>query len=190
MSNNAGARPYTKPLTEREVKDWTEEEITLLRKLAHDGLAGSQIAKKLGRTRSGVCGKAARIGVRFLNRPARFQNKTMPHTSTIRYPPAAVTNVTKINIKIKKSGVPSPPIPAPPPRVPTSPVSKNLELSEMNNDQCRFPNRGDDRPILFCGNPTDGSSCWCAYHRKIVYTKVADTTPYEKRVLARSGRGA
>lgn len=47
-----------------EPTEWTEELIEELRRLHAAGLSYRQIAMRLGRSRSAVCGKARRIGLR------------------------------------------------------------------------------------------------------------------------------
>jgi hypothetical protein len=57
----------------RVVRTWSKEDVKNLRAFAKARLSGSQVAKKLRRTRSAVAQKAMALGVRFrsVNRKRR-----------------------------------------------------------------------------------------------------------------------
>jgi GcrA cell cycle regulator len=64
---------------------WTEERVEALRRLWADGLSASDIAAKVGVTRSAVCGKLARLGLtrdkaapRTASRPRRAASRPKP----------------------------------------------------------------------------------------------------------------
>jgi hypothetical protein len=50
---------------QRAIRAWSREDVGTLRALAKARLSGSQVAKKLRRTRGAVAQKAMKLGVRF-----------------------------------------------------------------------------------------------------------------------------
>jgi hypothetical protein len=50
---------------QRVIRAWSREDVRTLRALAKARLSGSQVAKKLRRTRGAVAQKAMKLGVRF-----------------------------------------------------------------------------------------------------------------------------
>jgi hypothetical protein len=50
---------------QRAIRAWSREDVRTLRVLAKARLSGSQVAKKLRRTRGAVAQKAMKLGVRF-----------------------------------------------------------------------------------------------------------------------------
>jgi hypothetical protein len=50
---------------QRAIRAWSREDVRNLRALAKARLSGSQVAKKLRRTRGAVAQKAMKLGVRF-----------------------------------------------------------------------------------------------------------------------------
>jgi hypothetical protein len=50
---------------QRAIRAWSREDMKNLRALAKAGLSGSEVAKKLRRTRGAVAQKAMKLGVRF-----------------------------------------------------------------------------------------------------------------------------
>jgi len=175
-----GPRTYTKPVTKILVKEWSEEELDFLRAKAKEGFAASKIAVWMGRTRSGVCGKAARIGVTFANRPGSGLSP-----ASIMKPQKAYNRIEKVK---KEPVVKMAVVKKPPPRKVGEPMSLHLDLKDMEVGQCKYPDRGSSSPFLFCGNPVSGKGDWCPYHRSIVYTKTPVRSPYTNGVVRPSYR--
>ena len=118
---------------------WTDEKDAILRCYYGSGLSAESITVLLGSgfSRSAVLGRARRLGL-----PGP---RTVPRVRRTR-PPAPPRVVVA---------------PAPPP------VSRRLNIMELQSLDCRWPDEGDQAPYTFCGTLQDGESSYCAYHRRI-----------------------
>ncbi|MBL8548765.1 MAG: GcrA cell cycle regulator [Hyphomonadaceae bacterium] len=141
---------------------WTEERVTLLKKLWTEGHSASQIAKQLGGvTRNAVIGKVHRLGLagrstpsRPAKRPvraARPRTPTAPNAPRIR--PATYT----------------PPV--------LMPVLDPLRLADgtfasvltLNESMCKWPiGNPDEAGFAFCARPSC-SGPYCADHARQAY---------------------
>lgn len=140
---------------------WTEERVTLLRKLWAEGLSASQIAKQLGGvTRNAVIGKVHRLGLagratpsRPAKRPVRASRPRVIGPSAPRLRPA--------------STMPSVVIPdLEPLKMEDGRAATVLTLNEA---MCKFP-IGDptNSSFAFCGR---ASTCgpYCQDHARLAY---------------------
>lgn len=140
---------------------WTDERVTLLRKLWAEGLSASQIAKQLGGvTRNAVIGKVHRLGLagratpsRPAKRPVRTARprvigpsaprlRTAPHTPTVVIP--------ELEPLRGEDG-------------------RSANVLTLNESMCKFP-IGDptDPNFAFCGRGAVGGP-YCADHARLAY---------------------
>jgi GcrA cell cycle regulator len=155
---------------------WTDERVSLLRKLWTDGLSAAQIAKQLGGvTRNAVIGKVHRLGLagratpsRPAKRPARAARPARPMAS----PTAPRLRTTPT--------LPAVSLPALEPLVLADGATASvLTLTEQ---MCKFP-IGDptDHDFAFCGRDVGGSTGpYCGYHARLAYTP---SQPRRRRML-------
>ncbi|MGE0597495.1 MAG: GcrA family cell cycle regulator [Hyphomonadaceae bacterium] len=140
---------------------WTEERVTLLRKLWAEGLSASQIAKQLGGvTRNAVIGKVHRLGLagratpsRPAKRPVRTARPRVMGPSAPRMRPASTTPHVVIPDLEPLRGEDG--------RVAT--------VLTLNEQMCKYP-IGDptDPDFAFCGR----ASCngpYCSDHARLSY---------------------
>src|SRR3569833_4713148 len=78
------------------VMSWTEERVSLLKKLWLEGLSASQIAKQLGGvTRNAVIGKVRRLGLSGRASPSRSERPRLPMAPKV---PSVRTHVPAIPV--------------------------------------------------------------------------------------------
>jgi GcrA cell cycle regulator len=144
---------------------WTEERVTLLRKLWAEGLSASQIAKQLtGVTRNAVIGKVHRLGLagratpsRPAKRPVRAQRpRIIGPTAPRMRPPSLVPAVIIPHLEPLRDA-----------------NGRAATVLTINESTCKFP-IGDpnDPDFAFCGrsaNPKPGASPYCADHARLAY---------------------
>lgn len=128
--------------------NWTDDRVSLLKKLWGEGKTAAEIAKTLGGvTRNAVIGKAHRL--KLSNRVSPIQQNKKPSPKPVEKkivrPP-----VQKFVVMIEKG-----------PRVP---------LVELNNRMCRWP-LGDpkEESFGFCGAENYAGLPYCADHAKVAY---------------------
>lgn len=159
---------------------WTDERVTLLKRLYADGLSASQMAAQLGYvTRNAVVGKLHRLGIA---KPPR--GKPVPREKK-EYKPREV-----IGVRPAMSGRPALPIlalPDPDPDVIENiiPIGQRCGLLDLNESKCRWP-LGTPGMIdfYFCGGaPLEGTP-YCGYHCRVAYEppKARHTREYRRRV--------
>jgi len=143
---------------------WTDERVTLLKKLWGEGKTASEIAKILGGvTRNAVIGKAHRLKLSGRNSP--IQNTAKKTAATITPSPTASNTNTNTNVVSPGRGRPKKQAPD----MKNIPV-KRIKLSDLKDRQCRFP-LGDPREkdFAFCGCAAMPGIPYCAEHAKIAY---------------------
>ena len=140
---------------------WTDERVTLLRKLWADGLSASQIAKFLGGvTRNAVIGKVHRLGLagrttptRPAKRPSRAPRPRVmsPAAPRLRLPPLApAADVPQLAPLMFDDG-------------------RHADVLSLRETMCKFP-IGDptDAAFAFCGRPSC-SGPYCSHHARLAY---------------------
>ncbi len=134
---------------------WTDERVSLLKKLWGEGKTAAEIAKELGGvTRNAVIGKAHRL--KLSNRVSPIQqNKKPANTST---PPAKKQEKKPARVVEQNN---------------KKPVIKKEDLVgllELNNRMCRWP-EGDPQQgdFGFCGGDIYPGLPYCADHSKVAY---------------------
>lgn len=141
-------------------KRLTEDEIGLVRTLWDQGLSGSQIGRRIGRTRNSILGLARRLGL-----PSRDQIKSATDSANMQWMLRRRRKAKPISGASLRRKAPEPrhQTPATPVEAPAHPPVALLDLKPWH---CRYPVEGG-----FCGAKTcsRGSRKWCAHHADIVY---------------------
>lgn len=142
---------------------WTEERVSLLRKLWTEGLSASQIAKQLGGvTRNAVIGKVHRLGLAGRATPSRPAKRPVraarprpisgPSAPRLRAPPSLPTvNIPHLDPVVLESG-------------------KTATVLTLNDRMCKFP-IGDptEADFAFCGRDACGTGPYCQDHARLAY---------------------
>ncbi|MBX9746595.1 MAG: GcrA family cell cycle regulator [Hyphomonadaceae bacterium] len=140
---------------------WTEERVTLLRKLWAEGLSASQIAKQLGGvTRNAVIGKVHRLGLAGRATPSR------PAKRPVRTARPRIVGPMAPRLR-PASSMPTVVIPH------LEPVKfedgKAASVLTLSDSMCKYP-IGDptDADFAFCGRGSAGGP-YCADHARLAY---------------------
>ncbi len=122
---------------------WTDERVSLLKKLWGEGKTAAEIAKELGGvTRNAVIGKAHRL---------KLSNRVSP-------------------IQQNKKPAPKPPEKKPKKIVVQNNNVKGIPLTDLKGGECRWP-IGDPREesFGFCGDHSLAGLPYCTEHAKVAY---------------------
>lgn len=158
---------YVKP----KLDFWTDDVVERLQDFVERGWSAGLIAQELGTTRNAVTGKVHRLGLTTLQKPTRQIAAAPPKPR-----PIPATRPPK----------PKPPVPAtaPVPIEAPEPVDTGdrmipVPFMERRLDQCAaiLPERGSDGLVMFCGEPTVGTTSWCQAHF-LTYTEPPKGNPY------------
>lgn len=156
---------------------WTDERVTVLKKLWAEGHSASQIAKQLGGvTRNAVIGKVHRLGLsgratpsRPVKRPPRLARPKPRFIAETTAAPAAAPATTPL------AGAPQPPIAperstalAPLPPLPMADGAPATILT-LRDSMCKWP-IGDpaDPKFAFCGRKADCGP-YCTEHAAVAF---------------------
>src|SRR5688572_26075348 len=122
---------------------WTPERIETLKTLWAAHRSAAEIANELGGglSRCAVLGKIHRLG---LSSPAESRQRSLARKTA-----------------------PAPKRPAKPVLVAPEPL--NIPFLALRPPQCRYA-VNDAPPYLFCGNPKQSLSPYCAYHHALTHT--------------------
>lgn len=129
---------------------WTEDRVTLLKKLWGEGRTAAEIAKELGGvTRNAVIGKAHRLKLSNRVSPIQQNTKKSVKSAETKKPPSRTKAVLKREEDIKIIGV---------------------SMAELKERMCRWP-VGDPREpgFQFCGCDSVAGLPYCDDHAKIAY---------------------
>ncbi len=140
---------------------WTEDRVSVLKKLWGDGHTAAEIAKKLGGvTRNAVIGKAHRL--KLSNRVSPIQQNKKPANKNISRKSTEKAVVPIVSTaKVKPSLI----------KGQASVVSGDLcSLMDLKPRMCRWPS-GDPREegFGFCGDKTISGIPYCEEHAKLAY---------------------
>jgi len=163
---------------------WTEERVTLLRKLWAEGLSASQIAKQLGGvTRNAVIGKVHRLGLAGRATPSR------PAKRPVRAARPRVIGPTAPRLR-PASTMPHVVIPDLEPL--RNEAGQAATVLTLNESMCKYP-IGDptDASFAFCGRGACAGP-YCADHARLAYQpsqarKRRQSEPDELRRMLRLG---
>ncbi|RUM98897.1 GcrA cell cycle regulator [Pseudaminobacter arsenicus] len=166
--------------------NWTDERVETLRKLWAEGLSASQIAAQLGGvSRNAVIGKVHRLKLSSRGRataaPAR-QKKVANGAASVK--PVATRSttttrtVTSIGATALQTQFDAEPVARHyirPVEDVVVPISRHLQLVELNERTCKWPN-GDplSEDFHFCGNDAAETGPYCKYHAKIAFQPAAE----------------
>ena len=157
---------------------WTQDDIRILRELWLSGLSTAKIGAKMGRTKSGVIGKARRIGL-----PGRPSPVGVGRTKS--EPPMQL--IVAVVARERRAPVPKPrlvqaPVAFAEPRI--SHVPARPTVAATGKAQCQFPLWGHNvRPVIregqpwICGQPAILGRSWCPQCWGIVYQAKAQKKP-------------
>lgn len=167
--------------------NWTDERVDLLKNLWAEGLSASQIAAQLGGvSRNAVIGKVHRLKLSSRGRTtssAPRQKKSTASTSgsggttkkasRSTRPVAASVGATALKVEFEEEAVAyqdNRPV-----QDVVVPISRNLELAQLTERTCKWPN-GDplSEDFSFCGNDTGEAGPYCSYHAKLAYQPVSE----------------
>ncbi|MER8864067.1 GcrA family cell cycle regulator [Mesorhizobium sp. M0751] len=168
--------------------NWTDERVELLRKLWSEGLSASQIAAQLGGvSRNAVIGKVHRLKLSGRGRttasPAR-QKKTV-QGSTIQKSVSRAASATRhtttsmsIGATALKAQFDAEPVARHyirPVENVVVPISRHLQLVELNERTCKWPN-GDplSEDFHFCGNDAAETGPYCKYHARVAFQPASE----------------
>jgi GcrA cell cycle regulator len=135
---------------------WTEERVTVLKKLWLEGLSASQIAKQLGGvTRNAVIGKVHRLGLSGRAAPSQPQRMVV---RTPRPPRPVSTPTVRREPTLRSEPVRV--------RVPEEPGMATVLT--LGAHMCKWP-IGDpsSTEFTFCGRGTTGT--YCSEHSQVAY---------------------
>lgn len=146
------------------IQVWTEERLADLRVLCADErkLSAAQIADMLHVKRNAVIGACFRNKIKL---PRKSSGGT-PRKLKGRANQGRKFNFTKPSVEkpveIKLADV----------------VPLNVSLDDLQPHECRYPY--GDGPFLFCGNPVEGESSYCAAHHRLCWQKPREITDEER----------
>jgi GcrA cell cycle regulator len=164
---------------------WTDDRVTLLKKLWTDGLSASQIAKQLGGvTRNAVIGKVHRLGLAGRAAPSRPIKRVL--AAPVRPKPVLVATATPRPAVATgpAPAAPHAPVAAKPARVPAPPREQGdvIGVLELGPHMCKWP-IGDpgDPHFGFCGAQVAPGLPYCTEHAAIAYQPHVTRKPGERR---------
>lgn len=142
--------------------DWTDERMTLLKTLWASGDSASIIGAALGVSRSAVLGKVHRIGLEGRRTISIVQQQHRGPPTLSRQEKARRQAERRALREITKTQ----PLPEP---APISPDFLNLSFDQLayGDKKCRYP-AGDERPMVYCGQPTIKGTSWCLHCYRVV----------------------
>lgn len=142
---------------------WTEERVTLLRKLWAEGLSASQIAKQLtGVTRNAVIGKVHRLGLAGRATPSR------PAKRPVRAQRPRIIGPTAPRLARPANAAPLVVMPQLEPL--RDETGRTATVLTINESTCKFP-IGDpgDPSFAFCGRGSAANGPYCNDHARLAY---------------------
>lgn len=139
---------------------WTEERVSVLKKLWGEGHTAAEIAKQLGGvTRNAVIGKAHRL--KLSHRVSPIQQNKKPANSN-----KSIERKITEKVKIAKKENPAKPLQE------TTKINTDdlYSLMDLQPRMCRWPS-GDpkEEEFGFCGEHTMAGLPYCAEHAKAAY---------------------
>jgi len=137
--------------------DWSPERIAELTRLWNDGLATSEIGKRLGISKNAVVGKAHRLHLSARPSPIR---RVMMRPALPRPPRPAV----EPRPAAQAVAHPLPHLPAPQPQP--------QRVVELSNQTCKWPiGHPNEAEFHFCGERAIVGKPYCQAHTAIAYVR-------------------
>lgn len=176
---------------EHVLMNWTDERVETLRKLWAEGLSASQIAAQLGGvSRNAVIGKVHRLKLSSRGRttaaPTRqkktVQTSSVATTTVKAAAPRATTTTRTVTTTIGATALQAQFDAEPvarhylrPVENVVVPISRRLQLVELNERTCKWPN-GDPltEEFHFCGNDAAETGPYCRYHSKVAFQPASE----------------
>ncbi|OPB32502.1 MULTISPECIES: GcrA family cell cycle regulator [unclassified Bartonella] len=169
---------------------WTCERVELLKRLWSEGLSASQIAVQLGGvSRNAVIGKVHRLKLpgrgkttQVVSRAQKVLTGINSSTSRMRRATSSMLqdncsseNSKAANLKQEFVAENATEANAPEKSNVVVPMSRNLNLLQLNENTCRWP-VGDplSSNFHFCGADSSESSPYCDFHAKIAFQPVSE----------------
>ena len=154
---------------------WTDERMTLLKKLHADGLSNGQIAAELGGiSRNAVIGKSMRLGL--INTGPSLSAKRPPGVTGRRRgaqferKPRVIDN-SDAAPRFVSDGVDG----SPDELDLEIPVEQRRTLMQLTDKTCRWPIGHPREPgFFFCGGATATDSPYCSFHARRAYAGIPD----------------
>ena len=152
---------------------WPEEKISTLRQLWAEGLAGSEIGRRMGVTKSAVIGKAHRLGLESRLSPISRSNCGLGKAKKPYIPRASKSTLPGLTLDATaRSKGQQWAMPAAKPKQPEAGVAYSgaVPVRALKPGKCRFPLWGRGRPThQYCDKPAtqfrDGRpSSYCPVH--------------------------
>jgi GcrA cell cycle regulator len=171
----AGLKSWAQYMGILMTNGWTDDRVTLLKRLWTDGLSASQIAKQLGGvTRNAVIGKVHRLGLAGRAAPSRPIKRIAVPTARPRpvlvVPPHVAAKVESA-VKALDSGAHGTIVK--PIAKPVAPPQKRGDLIgvlQLGANMCKWP-IGDpgDPEFGFCGAQCSSGAVYCTEHAAIAF---------------------
>jgi GcrA cell cycle regulator len=160
--------------------DWNEDNLAALKEMLADGWAGSQIAQRLGITRSAAIGKIHRMGFHLKRKRNGGDNGSLTHVSKKRSP---LKSGPRSQNLYNLAGLKCKPLPHP---SADPEVMVLCTILELLPGSCRFPIGEPAHPdFRYCGNPkAEDKTPYCPHHMKTTHTSAAQ---YRARQDNRTG---
>lgn len=177
------------------INGWTEDRVTLLKKLWTDGLSASQIAKQLGGvTRNAVIGKVHRLGLAGRAAPSRpikriatpivrvkpvlVASQVAPEAATVTHaaPPPVARTAPPISVAEHVEAIAA--VKAAKPKVKPVRDGEIIGVLQLGPNMCKWP-IGDpgDADFGFCGSQTSAAAVYCEEHAAIAFQPAMSRRP-------------
>lgn len=137
--------------------EWSDEDTEALIAMAANGKTDRVIAQHLGRTRNAIIGRRSRLGVACACATASKAMKKKAERQRMRFP--------ERRSRKRRTISEAPPIPTG-----FAVVPGGKALSDIEDDECRFPVASYGTSHRFCGHRTTMQP-YCEVHASIAYGK-------------------
>jgi GcrA cell cycle regulator len=177
------------------INGWTEDRVTLLKKLWTDGLSASQIAKQLGGvTRNAVIGKVHRLGLAGRAAPSSPIKRVATPIARVKPvlvvgSPAREVDVAAVQAALslpKTTHVAAPliegdvAVPVKTVKLKPKPIRNGeiIGVLQLGPNMCKWP-IGDpgDADFGFCGGQTPSAAVYCEEHAAIAFQPAMSRRP-------------
>ena len=142
---------------------WTEDKRAHLRLMVETGLTMREIAHRMGTTPKAIQHAARRYHIAFPPRPRIAKLRPEPRSSAPKFIAIECTSLRTVKVD-----------------------ALNISLVDLKPRQCRYAVT-EDGPHLFCGQPQQDGSPYCAAHHNLCYPPAQRPSGY---FVARSWRAA